>query len=518
MRTKIAVAVAVFTVMSLLLTACGAATPTAAPVPTKAPAAATSAPAPTAAPTVAPAPQKVVLSGKLQFYPQNYYNPQASPDAAKVIEQVVADYTKANPNVQIELVPLIGDTTQYRQYLLTRLAAGQAPNITWEQYSDRNAEKDDVWVRLDDYLDKPNPYIPAGQPGSVRWRDQFPDYVLAQTRGGNGHWYEIALDWVETGLFYNKDIMKKAGVDPTSWKNLTAMINDCGKLRTAGYDPVGLFLTPSGGTYQWLDDIMFASAFGDIGPQWYLEKYNIPGRTFRRLNPEETSKAIQDGKLTVSDPRFDVYLKLIKQFGDACLMKGFAGNLTNADMKRLFVEGKLATVWMVTADAADLKTQVNFDYGLTYLPPITKAENQYSVNETQSYRVGGPSGPAQYGITQATAKAGLLEEAIDFLQYWSSPQVFQKVYDSYPVQVPVVAGVQASEVAKQFQFVAAMPERLIGDPSARLTPQFGTEHLRLFQQYLLGTMDAATLKQQYGPLLQDGLKGACTTNKWDWCK
>ena len=542
MVTKTALRAALLALIALLLAACGgtaapqpttgaapttapAAKPTEAPktAATTAPAAATTAPAAkateapkAAAPTTAPAAQKPALSGKLQFYPQGYYNPQSRPDAAKVVEAVVADYQKLNPNVQIELVPQIGDDSQYRQFLLTRLSAGQAPNITWEQYSDRNNEKDDVWVRLDEYLDKPNPYVPAGQPGSAKWRDQFPDYVLAQTRGGNGHWYEIAMDWVETGLFYNKDVFKKVGIEP-KWKNLTEFVNDCQKIRAAGIDPLGVFITPESNTYQWLDDVLFSSAFGDIGPQWYIEKYNIPGRSFRRLNPEETAKAIQDGKLKVDDPRFDVYLKLVKQVSDACLMKGFAGGLTRPDMVRLFSEGKLAMTWLVTADVPGLK-DAKFDYGLTYLPPITKAENPYSVNETQSYRVGGPSGPAQYGITQATAKAGLLEEAIDFLQFWSAPQNFQKVYDSYPIQVPMVAGVKPSEISQSFQFVAAMPERLIGDPIARLTPQFGTQHNRLFQQYMLGEIDAAALKQQYGPLLQSGLQGACANNKWEWCK
>lgn len=460
---------------------------------------------------------ETALSGQLQFYPQNYYNPEARPEAAQVVEEVVADYMAQNPGVEIELVPLVGDTAQYRQFLLTRLAAGQAPNITWEQYSDRNAERDEVWVRLDEYLDQPNPYVAEGEPGSEQWRDLFPDYVLAQIRGGDGHWYEIAMDWVETGLFYNKDVFAQAGVE-ADWGNLTEFMDDCRVLRDSGVEPVGVFITPEFSTYAWLDDIFFSSAFADVGPGWYLEKYNVPGRDFRRLNPEETAKAIHDGKLTVDDPRFDVYLKLVKDFADACLMEGFAGGLTNADMKRLFVEGELAMVWLATADAADLTNEANFEFGLTYLPPITKAENEFAVHEDSSYRVGGPSGPAQWGITKATADAGLLEEAIDFLHFWSAPQNFQKVYDSYPIQVPMVAGVTPSEIAQQFEFVAAMPERLIGDPIARLTPEFGTQHNRLFQQYMLGEISAEELKAQYGPLLQEGMAGACSNNQWEWCE
>jgi ABC-type glycerol-3-phosphate transport system substrate-binding protein len=482
---------------ALLLTgACAPAAPT--PGPT---AAAVSTPA---APHSAPN-----LSGSIQFYPNNYYNPQAQPQAATTVENVVKQYMANNPGATIQLVPYVGDPNQYRPWLLTRLSAGQAPNITWEQYSDRNTEKDQVWVPLTSYLEQPNPYVPAGQPGSVHWKDEFPDYVLAQIRASDGQWYEISMDWVETGLFYNTALLDKAGVQP-NWKTWGDLLNDCQKLKASGVDPVGIFITPQANTYQWLDDVAFSSAFADEGPQWYLSTYDVPGRAFRRLNPEETAKAIHDGKLSTSDPRFDTYLTLVKQFTDACAMKGFAGGLAYADMPRLFADQKVAMVWLSTADAAALRTDAKFDYGLTYLPPITKADNPYSVNETSSYRVGGPSGPGQWGITQATAKAGQLDLAVNFLQYWSAPQAFQQVYDFYPVQVPVVNGVQPSDIAKQFQFVAAMPERLIGDPIARLTPQFGTEHLRLFQQYLLGEIDATSLKQQYQPLLQKGCRTPAT--------
>lgn len=456
------------------------------------------------------------LSGTISFYPQAYYNAEANPDAAKVVEQVVADYTAQKPDVKVELVPYVGDSNTYRPWLLTRLAAGEAPNITWEQYSDRNAEGAEVWVDLTDYFEQPNPYIEAGQPGSERWADSFPDYVLAQTRGGDGRWYEVALDWVETGLFYNKEVFATAGIE-ADWANMNEFMADCGVLRAAGIDPVGVFITPEWSTYQWLDDIFFSSAFSDVGTEWYLEKYNIPGREFRRLNPEEFAKAVHDGKVSVTNERFDVYLNLVKQFTDACIMQGFAGGVTLPDVQRMFVEGKVAMVWLTTGSATALATDVKFDYGLTYFPPISTDLNPHEIHTTSSYRVGGPSGSAQWGITKATADAGLLDEAIDFLHFWSAPQNFGLVYKSYPANVPMVAGVAPSEISQQFQFVASLPERLVGDPIARLTPQFGTEHNRLFQQFMLGEIDAETLKAQYQPLLEQGAADACADKKWDWC-
>lgn len=456
------------------------------------------------------------LSGSISFYPQNYYNPEARPEAAAIVEGVIADYQAENPNVEVELIPYVGDSNTYRSWLLTRLAAGEAPNITWEQYSDRNTEGAEVWVDLTDYLEQPNPYVAEGQPGSERWADLFPDYVLAQIRSGDGRWYEVAVDWVETGLFYNKEVFATAGIEP-DWANMSEFTADCEALRAAGVDPVGVFITPEWSNYQWLDDVFFSSAFSDVGPEWYLEKYNIPGRDFRRLNPEEFAKAVHDGNVSVDNERFDTYLNLVKEFTDKCIMAGFAGGVTLPDVERMFVEGQVAMAWLTTGSAVSLAESVNFDYGLTYFPPINSELNPFEVHTDSSYRVGGPSGPGQWGITQATAQAGLLEEALDFLMYWTAPQNFQRVYESYPTQVPMVAGVAPSEISEQFQFVAGMPERLVGDPIARLTPQFGTEHNRLFQQFMLGEIDAAALKAAYQPLLEQGAAEACANNEWAWC-
>ncbi|MBK8025158.1 MAG: extracellular solute-binding protein, partial [Chloroflexi bacterium] len=416
------------------------------------------------------------LSGTVVFYPQNYYAPEQRPEAAAVAEAVIAEYMAMNPGVTVELEPLIGSTDEYRTWLTTRLSAGQAPNITWEQYTQRNAGGEDVWVPLNEFLEMPNPYIPEGQPGSERWIDSFPADVLAKIRAKDGNFYQIAMDWVETGLFFNKAVFEEVGID-AEWANFTEFVADCQTLKAAGVEPVGFFVTPEWSTYQWLDDIFMTEAFADVGPSWYLPDYTIPGQEFRMVLIEEAAKAVNDGHISVDDPRFDVYLNLTKQFTDNCAMSGFAGGVTYDDVQRLFVEGQVAMAWLGSWSAISLEQSVNFDYGLTYFPPVTVEDgNPFDVNEESSYRVGGPSSSGQYGITQQTAADGLLEEAVDLLMFWSSPAVFQRVYDAWPNYVPVVAGMTIGSLDRLQFVVDHLPERLIGDPQGRLTPQFGTEH------------------------------------------
>jgi ABC-type glycerol-3-phosphate transport system substrate-binding protein len=114
------------------------------------------------------------LSGTVTLYPENYYNPDLYPEAAAEVEALMAEYQELHPDVTVELVPQVPTGTNYVTWLTTRLAAGQAPNIAWQQFYDRNREGSDVWVPLNEYLEQPNPYVPAGQPGSERWGRPLP--------------------------------------------------------------------------------------------------------------------------------------------------------------------------------------------------------------------------------------------------------------------------------------------------------------------------------------------------------
>jgi len=455
------------------------------------------------------------LSGTITLYPQEYYRPDQDADGAAAVEAVIQDYMALNPGVTVELVPNVPTGTDYRAWLTTRLAAGNAPNIAWEQFYDRNLEGSETWVPLTDYFEMPNPYIPAGMPGSERWADSFPEFVLAQTRAGDGNWYQVSLDWVETGLYINDSVMEASGLD-AQWDSWNDFLNDCDTLKAAGVQPVGVFMQPTWSTYQWLDDIFSSVAFGQLAPNWYLPQYSSDFLPWRQLVTEEMAKAVYDGQFNVNMPEFDFYLQITKDFAERCIIEGFAGIANYDEMMRLFIEGQVAMAWLGSWSAGFLTDEIQFPFSVTYLPAFTAEENPYLVHES-SYRVGGPSSTGQYGITQATVDAGLLEEAIDLLMYWSAPGNFQRVYDSKPDLIPMVEGMTASDAALGFQFVAGMPERAFTDPIGRLTAEFGTEHNRLFTQFMLGEITADQLKAEYQPILEKAAADLCAEQGYDWC-
>ncbi|MEQ8675240.1 MAG: ABC transporter substrate-binding protein [Aggregatilineales bacterium] len=454
------------------------------------------------------------LEGTLQFYPASYYSPEAQPEGAAEVEAVIADYEALHPGVEIDMIPFI-PWGEFEVFFQTRLAAGQEPHLSWRHYYLRNPEGEEVWVPLNDYFEMPNPYIPEGLPGHDRWGDVFEERMLEQVRAGDGNWYQISMDWTEGGWHYNTEIFEELGIEP-DWTNITEFYEDCALMRENGIEPLGIWVPSSGSSsYQWLDDNLFTEAFSDQVMDWQLPQYMNPNLDWRQLAQEEVAKAIYDGHLSVDNPRFDYYLQFHRDLADNCLIEGFAGISSWDEMARLFIEGEVAIGWFSAAHFFSYNFDEVVNYGRTFMPPITQAENPYSIHEDSMYRVGGPSSPGQMGISQRAANEGLLEEAVDFMMYWTAPQSFERVYDTFPVFMPQVKGLEADSL--RFDFVQEFPSRAVTDPVARLTAEFGTTHNRLFQQFMLGEITGDELKTEYQSAMERAVDDLCRDNDWEWC-
>ncbi len=128
----------------------------------------------------------------------------------QAFSKVAREFEDKFPDTRIDFTEApVGD----REYLITQLAAGQAPEVI-------NVNVGDVWQDVqkgwyfpfDSYLQKPNPFIRAGQPGSAQWWDQFKYQAISRSKTApDGKYYCITYDMVETGIFYNKEVFKRLG-------------------------------------------------------------------------------------------------------------------------------------------------------------------------------------------------------------------------------------------------------------------------------------------------------------------
>ena len=454
---------------------------------------------------------------KISAYMNSLYSTTSEPVSGPAMSGLIEEYKKLKPDVTIEPIDNMSDVNAYQAWLTTRFAGGDQPDIAWQQFYQRNAEGSELWLPLNDYMEKPNPYVPEGQPGHDRWADLFFPNVLAQIRAGDGNWYQVNTDWVETGFYTNTKLLADNGVDPSTWKTWGDMIQSCKDLRAKNIEPIGVFMTPEWSTYQWLDDIIITGAWADQIQSWYLPQYSSEYLPWRQLNQEEFAKAVKEGKFSTKDPRFDTYLKLTKDVADNCLVKGFAGIAQYDDVYKLFNDGSVAMAWLGSWSAPTL-SELPFEVGSTYIPPFGPEDSQYEINKS-SYRVGGPSSSGQLGLTAITAQRGTADAAIDFLMYLTVPANYQKIADVVQGNIPMIRGVTPSKAAAGFQAIAQLPERGLTDPIGRLTQQFGTEHNRLFQSFMIGELSADDLKAQYQRALDKAVQDLCDekSDSWAWC-
>lgn len=521
----VSTALALLFALSLVLAACGDNTATTAPATTAASSATTAAAGATTAAagattaaagaTTAAAGGKKV-SGEISVYLNAYYDPTADKETADITAGIAKEYEAAHPGTKINLVAALPTGTDLEAWLAARMAANQSPEVMWQQFGTRNQRGSTWWLPLNQYLNAPNPYIAAGTPGSGKWSDSLPDYVLSQTKAADNNWYQVSLDWVETGLYYNKDLFAKAGVDPASWKSWGSFVKDMQQVKTkTGVNALGMFIAQQGwSNWWWVDDMLLTANWADKANDFYLPKYKT-AQAARQLNPEEVAKAIIDGKLNATDPRMDNYLKMSKEY--VGLLPSDYTSIPNLDeLDPLFFSGKVASVWTGTWKNKLYAKSIPFNYGIAYLPPFTKDDAPGATGS--AYRVGGPSSAGQYGITQQAAKAGKLDLALDFLQFISAPQNFGRMAKAFGGFIPLVKGAQSGDVMAGFTKISELPERLFNDPDNRLTVESGNQWSQAMQGFFLGQTDAAATKTKLQEVWMNGAKALCTAQKYDWCK
>jgi raffinose/stachyose/melibiose transport system substrate-binding protein len=368
------------------------------------------------------------------------YMPDRRPmDVGKPLEgiaKVATEFEKLYPDTRIDFTEApVGQ----REYLITQLAAEQAPEII-------NVNVEDVWedvqkgwyAPLDPYLEQPNPFIPIGQPGSREWWDLFKYQAITRGKSApDGKMYCITYDMVETGVFYNKDIFKKLGIAvPRDWDELTRAEE---KIQRAGIIPFDVSLTSIS---DWGLDLVFDQMYQEIVPgidlardpkrDAYLQGY---------LDWDEISFLNKKGFFTRRDPRFVETFRILKAW-----RRFFEKDMSSTQLSRMFMSGKAAMYWdgSWTVNRLSRDPDVKFDWGIFYLPPITKADSRFA-NGHPMVVIGGSG--TQLEITNSAwddthnpATSEKLKRAIAFLQFLTTPKNTARVVNEILAFLPNVVG------------------------------------------------------------------------------
>lgn len=396
----------------------------------------------------------------IKVAPGNSYLPGTQPFGMDLtirgLTDVIARFQKHFPDTRIEILNVPG----VREYLVTQLSGGQAPDII-------NVNVEDVWtdvqkgwyVPLDSFLEAPNPFVvakgDASLPGAQQWWDMFSNQAISRGKAApDGRNYCITYDMIETGIYYNKTIFAKLGLSiPRTWEEFEDGMQ---RLKDAGYIPLLMGLW----TYNdWCTDLFFDQLYHGILPgidlvqdpvrEQYLHGY---------LDWDEITFLFRKGFFHPDDPRYRDLWRIMRR------LKDFTNkDMVGTDQLREFVTGNAAMLWSVSAIAYRLASdpKLGFDWGVFYLPPFTKATSPYA-SGTPMCVIGGSGTQLEVtcsaikdtdpslSMTERMEKSERLKRVIAFLQFMCLPENYELIVNEYPCLLPNIRGVKALPVLQPF--------------------------------------------------------------------
>ncbi|HWI50718.1 MAG TPA: ABC transporter substrate-binding protein [Symbiobacteriaceae bacterium] len=354
--------------------------------------------APAASPTADPA-KPVEISF---YYPVAVGGP-----LTQVIDTMVADFTKANPNIKVTPV-FSGSYADTLTKVQTLIQGGQKPDVSVLLSTDVYTLVDqDAIIPLDDLV--------KADPEGQKWLDDFYPAFLSNSRIGKTL-YGVPFQRSTIVMYWNKDLFKAAGLDraPKSWDEMV----EYGKKLNKPADGIWALKIPSDGYPYWLTQALSIEAGKNI--------MNEDGTEVYFTTPENT-KAIEFFRALAFDHK-------IMPEG----VTAWAAAPTD------FISGKVAMLYHTTGSLTNIAKNAKFNFGVAMLPAGPKG-------------FGSPTGGGNFYVFKGIAKE---KQAATwkFIKFMTQPERLAQ----WSIDTGYVAPRKSAyETPVMKEFVAKNPDYLI---------------------------------------------------------
>lgn len=300
-------------------------------------------------------------------------------------------------------------------------------------------QEDDLYVDLTPYLERPNPYVS----GNEHWKDLFYDYVWQDKAVLSANNKIVSIPFIldagsATAVFYNKTLFTENNLQtPKTWKEMTTLTDKVKRLSNIDY--------------------AFAPYAGDpsisLSESWAF-KYNLaPGFAKSMMSETDYNK---DGKTTtnellraVLEKKFDpntcmtaktLYNQAYKYYTEF-LPTGWQ---SINDWTTKWDEGKVAMkshgVWYYTNEISD--TLRNFDFDM-FVPAVVQSDTSSYASNVEYKKISEGYESAvlmSFNIMKPAVEGNeeLLEKAIDFLMYLTTPDAITSMVEEYGNGLPAI--------------------------------------------------------------------------------
>jgi len=190
------------------------------------------------------------------------------------MRKVKQEYEHAHPGFKVRLLPIQADENSYYTKLnLMSRSASTAPDVLYEDTFLVNADISAGYLApIDSYLNK--------------WSDwnQFTPSSKTAGKGADGKTYGVPMGTDTRGLYFNKDIFKKAGLptdwQPKSWDDLLAAARTI-KQKVPGVTPFNIYSSKAAGegaTMQGLEMLLYGTKdtlYDNASKKWIVSSKGL---------------------------------------------------------------------------------------------------------------------------------------------------------------------------------------------------------------------------------------------------
>lgn len=303
-------------------------------------------------------------------------------------------------------------------------------------------QEDGLYVSLDEYLERPNPYVN----GNTRWKDIFEDWVWKDQAvlDANGRIVSIPIvlnPGSATAIYYNKDMFEENGLTvPTTWKELTTAIDGAKGISGVQYPyvpytgDVGISLS------SWVFEFNLAPGFAaHMADRTDYDNDGI-------VTTKELIRAVLENKFNpvLCQEAKELY-GLAYNYYKTVLPTGWE-SVTSATYLNMWNSHKVAMknqgLWYYNIEKGNTLRDFAFDL---FVPPVAQSDSSAKASDLPSKTIkdGYQSEVLMaFNVMKPAVENNekLLDRAIDFLMYLTSPEAVTAMVQENGEGLPAVKG------------------------------------------------------------------------------
>ncbi|ARP84839.1 ABC transporter substrate-binding protein [Bordetella genomosp. 9] len=305
-----------------------------------------------------------------------YYPVAVGGPITKIIDTMVADFHKENPDINIRPV-YAGSYQDSIAKVLTTMKGGKPPQLAVLLSTDMFTLIDEDAIVPIDGL--------ANDPAGKQWLGGFYDAFMQNSRTG-GHIWGVPFQRSTIVMYYNKDLFRAAGLDPerppSTWDELTEAAKKLTRKDAAGNVTQWGIEIPSGGSFAY----------------WLFQALTTPNNAI--LMNEAGNQTMLDKPAVVEAAQF---------WRDLSAKHGVmpSGTIDWGTTPKDFLEKKAAIVWTTTGNLTNIRANASFPFGVAMMP--------------KKVRGGSPTGGGNFYIFKSGTPAQQ-KAALKFAQWATSPE------------------------------------------------------------------------------------------------